>query len=227
MKRQLIYQIRYIAFFIGFICLSGGSCRNSYMYNPSLNLPPEPPTKGGDYRIFSSIGIYPEARPEQVTKSDNFGFGGGAMIAIVKAVSYNILFTTDNISFDFGTGLTIFLETQKKNMPAILNIRFQSAGDIWGSGQGLAIQCGTYLYREKNSSVYVMSGWGLAYSDDRKNNTITNGYGYGFLNNVGLSLEINKKASLLLETALIYQYSNYDKIERFLLAPNLCFMFRL
>ena len=241
MQSGLMSIIRYSCILITLFSLIGASCRQSLMYNPALNLPPKPPIKGGDYRIYGACGFYPEARPEKVGKTHQFGYGGGAMVSLTKEVSLNIMMCTDldRNTFDFGAGLTFFSPTENGKKPFIFNLRLQKAIElnIYGEdqvGTGIAAQAGTYFYSSENSSLFIMTGFGYAYADssyvqndeNQQNSQTTSGDGWLFLNNIGYTYEFSKKISSSLETSIIYQYISYDNIGRLVFSPNLCFMFR-
>lgn len=92
MKYKIFTFIRYCLITMILLSFTGGSCRKSLMYNPSLNMPVHAPTRGGDYWLFTAIGLYPEARPEKVKQGTHqIGLGVGATVPLWKELSLNLL----------------------------------------------------------------------------------------------------------------------------------------
>ncbi|MCX6154629.1 MAG: hypothetical protein NT007_10750 [Candidatus Kapabacteria bacterium] len=233
MKSNLQSILSYILIAYAILSLMGSSCRMSHCYNPSLNLPVRAPSGAGDYRIFASTGYYPEAMPENVNQSHQLSAGGGVMVSLSKETSYNILMNAGYATFDFGTGFTFFIPTKNEHKPFIFNMRYQRAWAFWaGEGNGLAFQGGTYIYHDDKSSIFFMTGMGLAFASNQVRKSITSeenyqtidGLGYGFVNNFGYGYEFTQKTSIHFETSIIYQYNDYNKIDRLIISPNLCIM---
>jgi len=199
-------------------------------------MPVHAPTQGGDYWLFTAIGLYPEARPEKVKQETHqIGFGVGATVPLWKEFSVNLMLNAGEQNYNVCPGLTFYIPTGNYKMPVIFNARYQLAKEYdWfdGEGMGVAVQAGTYLYSNDKSSMFLMTGfgWGTANDWDEdpnvRQNVHVDGNGWCILNNIGYSLILSPKASFNLETSIIYQYSNYDQIGRWAFSPNVGIMFK-
>ena len=236
MKIYLLKIIQLCLISLILLSLTGGSCRRSLMYNPSLNMPSHVPNQGGDYWLFMGTGLYPEARPEKVGQTHQIGFSDGTTVPLWKGVATNLLLCAGTDNYIVCPGLSFYLPTGNDKMPVIINARYQWAKEYgWfnGEGIGVATQIGTYIYNNDKASLYLMSGFGYASANDYDESVNEgkgghiDGNGWCILNNLGYSIILSEKASINLESCIIYQYSNYDQIGRLVFSPNISVLFKI
>lgn len=214
--------------FISIFFISG--CTPSLVYDPSLNLPPEP-LKGGEFHVTGGVVMLPEARPEhmkeKVALGHNFTIRYSPFDRFTLQVrgwkdrSHNLEEKRSGISYS-----NIILMNSENS---IMRIGFIPTGAILFvdgniEGGGGAAQLAFWLpsYRSINPYLALGAGFGIRDITDNKDQ-----WGWGHVVNIGISTKIIRYFTMNLEATGIKQVNEYEKVTHYIFAPSFNIGFQL
>jgi len=199
------------------------NCTSSFIYSPSINLPPKPLQKG-QLEVLGGFAFLPESRP-QTTKSKT-AFGGEATFRYAvcdhfslqtkawKDFSENVDASRSGIS----TSTIAMLNDSSATRYALISTAafvFDREG-LEGGGGGLRLGISFLKYNPVALYGAIGPAFGL-----RNLSHDNNEWGWGILGNFGISTFIVDRITVRFEAACIHQINKYDKRTDFLISPSI------
>jgi hypothetical protein len=197
------------------------------VYSPSVNLPPRP-LESGQEQFLVGFGMFPEARPHEVSGST--AIGGEATIRFALSDYFSLqtkgwLDLSSNVDFTrygFSISTLIMLNSDRSSyrigiMPtgALL---FSSSGFGAVEGGGGVLPICLWFPNYKDLSFYVALGPGFG---TRNFPIEKNQWGWGILLNVGASIFLSDHFTMNLEVSGILQNNEYENLSDFIVAPSI------